>query len=155
LEASKMASFMGMFQYSIDNKGRINIPAKLRKCFDPESNDSVVMTRGFDKCIYIYPLNEWNELEKGFQKLNAFKEKDRFFQRAWFMWANQQELDSQSRISISKELLEYANIKSAVVIIGQLDRIEVWDPEILDSYMKSRKESIEEIAEIVMSEKNG
>jgi MraZ protein len=150
-----MASFMGMFQHSIDSKGRINIPSKLRKCFNPESNDSVVMTRGFDKCIYIYPLNEWNELEKGFQKLNAFKEKDRFFQRAWFMWANQQDLDSQARVTLSKDLLEYANIKTEVIIIGQPNRIEVWDPVILDNYMSSRKESIEEIAEIIMNENNG
>jgi len=145
-----MASFMGMYRYSIDVKGRINIPSKMRKSMNPEANDTFILTRGFDKCIFIYPLDEWNELEKKVKMLSTFKEKDRYFQRSFLMWATTQELDSQSRVSIPKELLDYANIKKEVKIIGSINRIEIWDPETFNNYLQSQSESYEQIAEKVM-----
>jgi MraZ protein len=145
-----MASFMGMFNYSIDSKGRINIPSKLRKCLNPEAKDTFVLTKGLDKCIYIFPLDEWNDLENKIKTLNVFNKDDRFFRRTWLMWATQQELDAQSRITLSKELMDYANIKSDATIIGNMNIIEVWDPETYNGYMNSHTESYEEVAERVM-----
>lgn len=145
-----MATFMGMFDYSIDNKGRINIPQKMRKNLKPEAKDTFVATRGFEKCIAIYPLDEWENIEKRISALNSFKEKDRLFQRTFLMWASQQELDSQSRITLPKTLLDYAGIKTEVKIIGVGERIEVWDPEAFDKYLNSQSDGYEAIAEQVM-----
>jgi len=145
-----MATFMGMFDYSIDNKGRISIPQKMRKNIKPEAKETFVATRGFEKCIAIYPLDEWENIEKKLSSLNSFKEKDRLFQRTFLMWASHQELDSQSRITLPKTLLDYAGIKSEVKIIGVGERIEVWDPEAFDKYLNSQSEGYEAIAEQVM-----
>ncbi|HEY9189011.1 MAG TPA: division/cell wall cluster transcriptional repressor MraZ [Bacteroidota bacterium] len=145
-----MATFMGMFDYSIDSKGRISIPQKMRKNIKPEAKETFVATRGFEKCIAIYPLDEWENIEKKLSSLNSFKEKDRLFQRTFLMWASHQELDSQSRITLPKTLLDYAGIKSEVKIIGVGERIEVWDPEAFDKYLNSQSEGYEAIAEQVM-----
>jgi MraZ protein len=145
-----MTAFMGMYDYSVDSKGRISVPLKMRKNISPEANDTFVATRGFEKCIAIYPLDGWENIEKKLGNLNSFKEKDRLFQRSFLMWASHQELDSQSRISLPKTLLDYANIKSEVKIVGVGERIEVWDPVLFDNYMNSQGEDFEKIAEQVM-----
>ena len=143
-------AFMGMYDYSVDNKGRVNVPLKMRKSLSPESNDTFVVTRGFEKCIAVYPLNEWSMIENRINSLNSFKEKDRLFQRTFLMWACHQELDSQSRISLPKNLLEYAEIKSEVKIIGVGERIEIWNPQVFNNYFDSQIEGYEQIAEQVM-----
>lgn len=145
-----MTAFMGMYDYSVDNKGRVNVPLKMRKNLVPESNDTFIVTRGFEKCISVYPLNEWNIIGNKINSLNSFKEKDRLFQRTFLMWASHQELDSQSRILLPKNLLEYAGIKSEVKIIGVGERIEIWDPQVFNTYFNSQTEGYEQIAEQVM-----
>ena len=145
-----MTAFMGMYDYSVDNKGRISIPLKMRKNLSPGANDTFVATRGFEKCIAIYPLDQWENIEKKLGSLNSFKEKDRLFQRSFLMYASNQELDSQSRISLPKNLLDYASIKSEVKIVGVGERIEVWDPVLFDKYMNLPEEDFEKIAEQVM-----
>jgi MraZ protein len=145
-----MTAFMGMYEYSVDSKGRVNVPLKMRKNLTPESNDTFVVTRGFEKCISVYPLNEWNMIEKRVNSLNSFKEKDRLFQRTFLMWASHQEFDSQSRISLPRNLLDYAEIKSEVKIIGVGERIEIWNPQIFSTYFDSQTDGYEQIAEQVM-----
>ena len=141
---------MGMYDYSVDSKGRINVPQKLRKSIKPEAKDTFVCTRGFEKCIAVYPLDGWESIEKKLENLNSFKEKDRLFQRTFLMYASYQELDSQSRISLPKNLLDYAGIKSEVRIVGVGERVEIWDPTIFDNYFNSQIEGFELIAEQVM-----
>ena len=149
----KMTAFMGMFDYSIDNKGRISVPQKMRKNINPEAKDTFVATRGFEKCIAIYPLDEWNKIEKKLENLNSFKEKDRLFQRSFLMWASHLELDSQSRVALPKNLLEYAGIKAEVKIVGVGERIEIWDPNQFETYLGLQNEDFEKIAEQVMGMK--
>jgi MraZ protein len=146
-----MASFLGMAKYTVDSKGRINIPAKMKKLMTPEANNTVVITRGIEKCIIIYPLDVWNELEKEFRKLNYFTNETRMFQRIWFMHASLQELDSQSRIVVPKELLEYSGIKSEVVIVGLLDKMEIWEPAEYNSYMDVSPEEYSNVVRKVMA----
>ncbi len=145
-----MKTFMGMYDYSVDSKGRISVPLKMRKNINPEAKDTFVTTRGFEKCIAVYPLDEWENIEKKLGNLNSFVGKDRLFQRSFLMWASPQELDSQSRISLPKSLLDYAGIKSEVKIIGVGERIEIWDPVLFDDYFNSQNEDFEKIAEQVM-----
>lgn len=143
--------FRGQFKYSVDAKGRISIPAKLRRHVSPESNDSFMMTRGTQTCIDIYPLDQWLVFEDKLNNLNQFKPDDIRFIRTLLQFASEDKLDSQSRILIPQPLIEYAKIEKDVLILGALKKIEVWNPKIFDDYMKESEESYEQIAAKVMS----
>jgi MraZ protein len=143
--------FRGQFTYSIDAKGRISIPAKLRKQMSPEANDSFVMTRGVSSCIDIYPLNEWNQIEEKLLKLNQFQPDDVRFVRMFTQYAIEDTMDSQSRILIPQNLIDYAKIEKEVLILGVLKKIEVWNPKIYEDYLDQSPESFEQIAAKVMA----
>jgi MraZ protein len=143
--------FRGQFTYSIDIKGRISIPAKLRKQMSPEANDSFVMTRGVSSCIDIYPLNEWNQIEEKLLKLNQFQPDDVRFIRMFTQYAIEDTMDSQSRILIPQNLIDYAKIEKEVLILGVLKKIEVWNPKIYEDYLDQSPESFEQIAAKVMA----
>lgn len=143
--------FRGQFTYSIDAKGRISIPAKLRKQISPEANDSFVMTRGLSQCIDIYPLNEWMLIEEKLLKLNQFQPDDVRFIRMITQFAIEDTMDSQSRILIPQNLIEYAKVENEVLILGVLKKIEVWNPNIYRNYLDQSPESFEEIAAKVMT----
>lgn len=145
-----MAFFKGQEFYSIDSKGRVNIPAKMRKALSPEANDTFVLTRGVDKCIAAYPYDEWRKYEEKFEKLNQYDEKNRYFLRVLLMWSEEVKIDAQQRISIPKNLTEFAGIEGKAAIIGMIDHIEIWNPQAFEEYMSSRSESYEEVAEKVM-----
>ncbi|HSL90421.1 MAG TPA: division/cell wall cluster transcriptional repressor MraZ [Ignavibacteriaceae bacterium] len=143
--------FRGQFTYSIDAKGRISIPAKLRKQISPEANDSFVMTRGVSSCIDIYPLNEWNQIEEKLLKLNQFQPDDVRFVRMFTQYAIEDTMDSQSRILIPQNLIDYAKIEKEVLILGVLKKIEVWNPKIYEDYLSQSPETFEQIAAKVMA----
>lgn len=146
-----MAFFKGQEIYSIDAKGRVNIPAKMRKGISPEANDTFAMTRGLDKCIEAYPLDEWRKYEEKFEQLNQYDPLKRFFLRTVLMWVEEITMDGQQRISVPKKLLEFAGIDKQVVIVGMGNHIELWNPEEFDNYLSSHKESYEEVAPQVMN----
>jgi MraZ protein len=146
-----MAFFKGQETYSIDNKGRVNIPAKMRKSLSPEANDTFVITRGVDKCVVAYPYDEWRKYEEKFEKLNQYDEKNRYFLRVLLMWSEEVKIDAQQRITIPKILSEFASIDAKVSIIGMIDHIEFWNPDIFNSYIGEQNESYESVAEKVMT----
>lgn len=146
-----MAFFKGEETYSIDNKGRVNIPAKMRKSLTPEANDTFVVTRGFDTSIFAYPYDEWKKYEESFKELNPFDKKNRYFLRKFLMWSEEVKLDAQQRITLPKKLLEFANIAGKVTIVGQMDHIEFWAPEEFERYMNEFDETYEDVAKEVMN----
>src|SRR5512145_481130 len=147
-----MAGFKGKYDYAIDSKGRINLPSKLKKHMNPEADGTFVVTRGLETCLYLYPLDTWNVLEKDLtEKLNVYREQDRLFLRTLLMWVHEVTLDKQSRIMVPSELLGFAKIKTSVVLIGALDKIELWDAEELDKYLQRyADQSYEDVAARVM-----
>lgn len=145
-----MSSFKGSYIYAVDEKGRVNLPAKLRKYVSPESNDTFVLTRGFEKCLYVYPVDEWNRLEQKLRNLSSYDSEHRRFMRTLLELASECQLDAQARLSIPQELREYASIKGEVRILGTLDKIELWDLRVYDEYKSSQTESYEDIASRVM-----
>jgi len=145
-----MSSFKGSYTYSVDDKGRINLPAKLRKYVSPEANETFVVTRGFEQCLYVYPADEWNKLEQNLRNLSNYDAEHRRFVRTLLELASEGQLDGQSRLSIPQELREYANIREDVRIIGTLDKIELWNPKIYEEYKRSQSEPYESIAAKVM-----
>lgn len=146
-----MAGFKGKYTYSVDEKGRISIPAKLRKNLSDEANNSFVVTRGLDGCLYLYPNDIWLQMEKDLkQQLNTYDPEERSFLRSLIVWANDVSLDKQQRVTIPTELLEFAAIKSSVVLLGTLDKIELWNPEKFNLYMGNIEPHYETIASKVM-----
>lgn len=143
--------FKGQFTYSVDSKGRISIPAKLRKHVSPEANDTFIMTKGTDACIDVYPLDQWNQFEQKLLVLNQFKPNDARFIRMILQNASEDTLDSQSRILIPQPLLEYAKIEKEVLILGALKKIEIWSPKVYEEYINQSPETYEQIAAEVMA----
>lgn len=145
--------FIGSFKYSIDSKGRVSIPAKMRKFVDPKNNDAFVMTRGTNKCIDVYPMNLWEELvQNKLNQLNSFEPKDAMFLRMFLQQAAEDKLDSQSRLLIPKNLIDYAEISKEVLILGNIKKIELWNPKNYEDYLKTSELSFEEIAQQVLGD---
>ena len=145
--------FRGQFTYSIDSKGRIAIPAKLRKHVAAEANDTFVMTRGLSNCIDLYPLDEWQRIEEKLLNLNSFQPDDARFIRMFVQFASEDVMDGQARILIPSTLINYAKIEKEVLILGALKKIEVWNPKVYDEYLSQSEQTYEEIAAKVMATK--
>ena len=141
---------IGRFIHSLDAKGRLSIPAKLRKYIAADQGDTIVMTKGVDKCIELYPLSEWQTLQVKLKSLEDFNPQDRRFVRTLLNIASEDTMDAQSRILIPQALLQYAQIETEVLILGTLKTIELWNPKLFDEYMNSSTESFEQIATNVM-----
>jgi MraZ protein len=145
-----MSSFKGSHDYSVDSKGRINIPARLRKYVSPEANDTFIVTRGYEKCLFVYPLDEWNKLEQSIRDLSPTNPQHRFFMRTLLELATESQLDGQSRITVPRELLQFAGIENDVLILGVLERIELWNPRIYQDYLKAQADTYENVAQNVL-----
>lgn len=151
-QMEKIKLFIGTFKYSMDAKGRIALPAKLRKNVSPDANDTFVMTRGLEKCIDIYPMDNWKlYVADKLNKLNMFDPQDQMFMRLFLNDSSEDSYDSQSRLIIPKSLIEFAGIEKEVLIIGQFVKIEVWNPEHYNALVEKNSDKLTSIAKEVMS----
>ena len=140
--------FIGEYHHTIDEKGRIIIPAKFRD----ELGTQFIVTRGIENCLFVYSLENWANITN---KLNAlpFTKKDaRTFNRFFMSGATNVELDKQGRININTPLVDYAKLIKDCVVIGTGDRLEIWSKELWDSFFDSTKDSMSDIAENLFSE---
>ncbi len=125
-------SFFGQYSYSIDSKGRVNIPAKFRQTLSSDNDKTFIITRGEERCIWVYPLVVWQEIVEGLRKLSAVSPNNRHFIRKTTRYASLVEYDKQGRIMLTKPLIDYAGLNKEVNIIGVLNKLEIWKPETLD-----------------------
>ena len=126
-------SFTGEFRNTIDQKNRLSIPAKYRKALSPVNDNTFVLTRGFDQCLILYPLDEWKKVEGQLGSLSSIKVRHRNFVRSIVRCAIHVKYDSQGRIAIPDNLLQYAKIDSNVAVIGMIKKIEIWSPSLLNN----------------------
>lgn len=147
-----MSGFIGQAERSVDSKGRVAIPAKMRAELSPEARETFTVTRGLEECIWIYPQNTWEKVETHLAEKTSFDRRNRIFRRMLLRWAEEVALDGQGRIVLPRPLQEFAQIDGEVLVIGQLDRIEVWNPVEYDQYEEEIDESYEQIAQQVMAE---
>ena len=136
-------SFTGEYEYSLDTKNRLIIPAKFRKALNSINNKTFVLTKGLDNCLILYPLIEWNNVERQLGQLSTIKEKNRNFIRNVVRYATYLKYDSQGRIAMPSSLLSHSKIKKEVVLIGMIKKIEIWDSNVLnkisyDNYTNSK-----------------
>lgn len=122
---------IGEYSHTVDTKGRINFPSKLRD----DLGDSFIVTRGLDNCLYVYSMEEWFELEKSIKQLPRAKRRD--LEHFFFAGASEVQPDKQGRIGIVPKLREYAGIDKNVVVVGASDHVEIWDSAAWESVSSS------------------
>ena len=149
---SSQYTFTGQFTFSIDSKNRINIPAPLRKQFSTNDKKTFVVTIGVDQCAWIYPISEWNVIQNELKKLSSLSKTNRIFLRNHLRHASILKFDSQGRFVLPQSLIDYTSIKKDVTIIGVLNKIEIWNPNLLRKIDQSAEiddQTYEELSERV------
>lgn len=141
---------IGSFNFTLDAKNRVSIPAKFRKYLDSENGSKIFINRGVSKCIEVYPADQWEVLMDRLKKLNQFNPKEAIFTRVFLQKASECSLDSQSRLLLPTSLIEYAGIEKDVFILGAIARVEIWNPVEYEKHVQQQEESFEQIAEKVM-----
>jgi len=117
--------FLGRFEHTLDDKGRLTIPAKYRNTLAT----GVVITRGLDGCLYVIPSSEWEDIAGKIRSLSLLKKGARSFVRLFFAEATDCIPDKQGRVLIPGYLREYANLQDEVIVAGLYSRLELWNPE--------------------------
>ncbi|MDK2991752.1 MAG: transcriptional regulator MraZ [Clostridiales bacterium] len=135
--------FMGEYRHTIDQKGRLIIPAKFRD----DLGDKFVATKGLDRCLFVYSPDEWSNLEQRLKALPLTNKDARAFVRFFFAGAAECEIDKQGRILLPANLREYASLVKDVVLVGVLTRVEIWSKDIWDEYNEQANLDHESIAE--------
>ena len=138
-----LSMLMGEYHHNIDEKSRLIIPAKFRS----ELGERFVITKGLDKCLFVYSETEWNKLMQKLSTLQFTRKNVRAFERSFIGSASLNEFDKQGRINITSPLVHYANIKKECVIIGVSERLEIWSKEEFESYMNDNEDNLEQITE--------
>lgn len=138
--------FLGEYRHTVDDKGRVIIPSKFREGFGSQ----LIATRGLDRCLFLYPHDEWRQLEQKLRALPLAQREARAFVRFFFSGATECEFDRQGRISLPPTLREYAGLEKDAVIIGVSSRVEVWSAAEWDAYMAEAGESFGAIVEKVV-----
>lgn len=135
--------FMGEVHHTIDEKGRIIIPSKFRN----ELGDKFIITRGLEQCLFIYSLNEWDNIIKRLQELPFTSKDARTFMRMFLSGATECEIDRNGRINIPTPLIKYASLDKECVIIGVNERLEIWSNEKFDTFFDNNIENFSDVAE--------
>lgn len=134
--------FLGEYRHSIDDKGRIIIPSKLRN----DLGNNFIITKGLDGCLFIYSQKEWNSIINKYKNLPDTKDK-RSFMRIFLSGASICDYDRQGRINIPPALIKYASIDKECVIVGVFDRLEIWSIESWNAYVDDNSSNLSFIAD--------
>lgn len=149
-----MANFLGEYDCKLDAKGRFILPSGLKKQVPTEANGQFVVNRGFEKCLVLYPQNEWDKITAEINKLNQFVKKNRDFLRYFFRGATEVALDGSDRLLLPKRLKEYANINKEIVLFAHTNKIEIWAQGEYDNLLSDEPEDFADLAEQVMGNAN-
>ncbi len=146
-----MSGFYGQFETTMDSKGRFALPAKLRSIADddgkPLLNGQIVLTKGLEGCLSLYPDAEWQQIQDRLSSL-SFTQKDfRYFSRRFYSAATTVSMDRNGRILIPSHLMKEAGLRKELLVIGVNRTIEVWNPERYEYYLEQFAGSYEEVAE--------
>ena len=146
-----MIEIIGVQECKVDAKGRLLFPVALKNQLTNILNEGFVIKRSiFQKCLELYPRSEWNNEVKGVNKLNRFVKKNNDFIRVFMAGVREVQLDTNGRLLIPKDLVNFGEIKSEVVLSSSLNRIEIWDKEKYESSISNSMEDFSSLAEEVM-----
>jgi len=135
--------FLGEYRHTLDDKGRITVPSRFRNVL----RDGLVVTKGFENCLFVFTKKGWQEFASQIQKLRTLKKDARTLSRFIFGGASEDDIDKQGRVMIPNSLRSWAQIKKDVVIIGVSNRLEVWSEANWNKVESEAASSYSQIAE--------
>lgn len=124
--------FIGEYRYAIDDKGRLSMPARFRD----ELGETFIVTKGLDRCLWVFPLEEWRQLDARLRSLPLTSPNVRLFTRAFYAGASECRLDGQGRVLLPTNLREHAGLRRDAVVVGMSSRVEIWAQEEWERYMQ-------------------
>jgi len=150
-----MIGFLGEYEATLDAKGRFLLPVGFKKQLSDESGNQFVISRGFEKCLTLYPIKNWEPIFSELSKLNDFDPKVREFRRYFLNGAVTVELDTASRLLVPPNLKEHAGLEKDIVLVAAMNKIEIWDKNKYQQFFESfSPESFSQLAQQVMTGAN-
>ena len=141
-----MVNFKGIFDVTIDSKGRFLVPAGFRKQFVEGDGEKFVITRGFETYLLLYTPDVWNPIADNINEMNDMLEDVRDFKRLFLSPAEDVAVDSAGRIMIPKSLLEDGGITKEMVMVPAGNKMELWDKDTYSEYLKQKKGGLNKLA---------
>ncbi|MFV0540479.1 MAG: division/cell wall cluster transcriptional repressor MraZ [Aestuariibaculum sp.] len=146
----------GTYDCKVDTKGRLMMPAPLKKQLSSILEDGFVLRRSvFQKCLELYPMAEWQMLMQKMNKLNRFNKKNNDFIRRFTAGVKMVEVDANGRLLIPKDLTVFANISKEIVVTSAINIVEIWDKELYEQAIDDAALDFADLAEEVMGQDNG
>lgn len=147
-----MAGLVGEYEVKLDVKGRFLFPSGLRKQLSPAAQENFMLNKGFEDCLTLYPMNEWEKLSEKLSKMNLFKPKNRMFYRLFHQGAKAMSLDSAGRLLIPVTHMERVGLDKDVMLIAYNDRIEIWDKTKYFELIEGNMTDFADLADEVMGD---
>ena len=139
--------FYGEYTHGVDPKGRLILPARMREVAKENNVEKFFVTRGLDRCIFMFSEHEWHAQEQKFKNMPFTKQEARNFNRLFFSGAVEVVPDRQGRFVIPQYLKDYASVKKETVVIGVSNRIEIWDGKLWTEFFNKSSAHFEQTAE--------
>lgn len=147
-----MAGLVGEYECKLDAKGRFLFPSGLRKQLSPVASEQFMLNKGFENCLTIYPMDEWDKVSTRLSKLNLFKPQNRMFYRLFHQGAKQLGLDNAGRILVPADLMKRVGLSREIMLTAYNDRIEIWSKEEYFELMGDNMVDFAKLADEVMGE---
>ncbi|MCB2377835.1 division/cell wall cluster transcriptional repressor MraZ [Hymenobacter sp. BT635] len=141
----------GEYECKLDPKGRLVLPAKVKGNLPEASGNQLVLVRGFEPCLVLYPRESWRVIHDKVMALDEFNEEYRQFQRNFFRGMTEVELDNIGRFMLPRTMLRYSGIEKEAIIVGLGNRCEIWDPEKYDEFLIKDQQSFSKLAQKFLS----
>ncbi|WP_396187961.1 division/cell wall cluster transcriptional repressor MraZ [Flavobacterium sp.] len=149
-----MNSFLGTYECKADAKGRLMLPAPLKKQLGDLEVGFVLKRSVFQPCLELYPMQEWNKVMQKINKLNRFVKKNNDFIRAFTAGVKVVEIDTTGRLLIPKDLIVFSKIEKDIVLSSAVNIIEIWDKDLYETALDSAMIDFADLAEEVMGNQN-
>ncbi|MEM7575087.1 MAG: division/cell wall cluster transcriptional repressor MraZ [Bacteroidota bacterium] len=141
---------LGEFEVTLDSKGRFRLPSNLLSSLGEREDIELVVNRGFEKCLVLYPKPLWKKITAEVDKLNKYNERNRKFVRYFYRGATPLKPDSADRLNLSQRLIDYAGMEKELILNGLNDRIEIWSRSEYDRMLEAEPEDFSDLAEQVL-----
>ena len=146
-----MVSFIGTYECTLDSKGRILLPSGLKKQLESLLHEGFILKRSvFQPCLELHPMSEWNQVMSKINKLNRFIKKNNDFIRQFTAGLKNIEIDTNGRLQISKDLIQFAKLEKNIVVAASINVIEIWDKDLYEKSVNVNEVDFANLAEEVM-----
>ncbi|HLT79421.1 MAG TPA: division/cell wall cluster transcriptional repressor MraZ [Cyclobacteriaceae bacterium] len=140
-----MTFFTYEYEAKLDSKGRLILPAKIKAQL-PEGSSELVVRRGFEQCLILYPMVEFKRVYSRISGLSELDPENRKLQRSFFSGTAMVDMDASGRILIAKNMIAYAQLEKDVILVGTGTKVEIWNPEIYEKYKITDPEELSNLA---------